>query len=472
MRNARGIAVVVAVALAIALQGTAAAAPAKPSDFNGDGHSDLAVAAPSATAGGHFAAGALATVTGSATGLDPKKTTAIDKSSDLVPGNPNPYQDFGQSIESGDFNGDGFADLSVYSEEKHTHNLDGSLFVLFGSPNGFATSVEIEAPRDYSGGSFGLRQAVGDFNKDGYADIYGSMRSDDSIGYVIYGSSDLAEPGAVKPVRIPTDNWRFYFIPQDPAAGDIDGDGYDDLILPRIQNTRSEVLLFRGGPNGLPATRSQRLAGGGVHTAVGDLDNDGYDDVAFGDPTVQVSGQFHAGQVKIWYGSKTGLDAARGMTKLTEASTRIPGELGKYDEFGVDVAIGDVNGNGRAELAIGVPGEDYRAVSGAGKVIVVYGDAKGIVTSTARIETFTQASSGVQGDPDAEDSFGERMAFRDFNGDHRNELLVSASEGLKGSVTVLKATAGGLTGSGSQTYTPKNTGIDPDPRARFGTLDK
>ncbi|MBM7787496.1 FG-GAP repeat protein [Tenggerimyces flavus] len=196
--------------------------------------------------------------------------------------------------------------------------------------------------------------------------------------------------------------------------------------------------------------------------------------MAFGDISVEINGQEQAGQVKIWYGSKTGLNATRGMTKITQASARIPDDPEELDYFGFDVAIGDVNGNGRAELAIGITGEVVASKREAGMVVVIYGDAKGIVTSTARIETFTQNSSGVQDDPETHDFFGGSLAFRDFDGDGRNELQIGAlfENALQGSVTILDGTTDGLSGQFSQTYTAKNTGIGDQP-ARYGlALDR
>jgi hypothetical protein len=470
-----GVVVGVVAAVVFGFVGTAAADPAQPraatpakaSDFNGDGHSDLAVGGYATWIDGVVNAGAIAVVSGSATRLDPRKTTVIDESSSVVPGDPGDWEEFGRTIKSGDFNGDGYADLSVYAGEEHAYPASGSMFLLFGSPNGFAKAVEVPSP---DRGGFGIRRAVGDFDNDGFADIFASNYGDHlPLGYVVYGNAELSEPGHVETVPIRADSTSF--TAWDPGAGDVDGDGYDDLVVPRVSGTRSEVLLFRGGPNGLPEQRSQRLAGGGMRTAVGDLDNDGHDDVAFGDSNVTLPGAFHAGQVKIWYGTRSGLDAARGMTKITEASVRVPGDPGVNDRFGDDVAIGDVNGNGRAELAIGVPGEDIGKQTDTGRTVVIYGDATGIVTTTARIESFTQNSAGVQSDYANGRGFGGKLAFGDFTGDNRKELLVKAGD-FSESVSVLNATVGGLTDKGSQMYTAKNTGIVSS-RPSFGEgLDK
>ncbi|MBM7787495.1 hypothetical protein JOD67_004175 [Tenggerimyces flavus] len=112
----------------------------------------------------------------------------------FIPGEPNDTESFANSIESGDFDGDGFADLSVGATGEMHGDVEGAVFLLFGSATGFTKSVEVPAPETDEGRLFGYEQTVGDFNKDGFADIYIDHATEAALGYVIYGDATLSEP--------------------------------------------------------------------------------------------------------------------------------------------------------------------------------------------------------------------------------------------------------------------------------------
>lgn len=466
MRHLRRVAVsMAAAAVTFGMVGTATAAPvvapAKEADFNGDGFPDLAVGGPYATVNKKNEAGAVGIVAGSAKGLDAKKVSTVKQSQAAIPGEAAESEMFGWMVRSGDFDGDGYADLAVSAplENRGVGVPPGAIFLVFGSPAGLKSAIKIDPPADYDDdGWFATGLAVGDFDKDGFSDLFVNVFDGSTLpGYLIEGSADLRQPGVAKlvPFLLAKADWN----QAQPATGDVNGDGRDDLVVPRLNGTRSEVLVFFGGANGLSKT-PQRQPGSGFYTATGDLDNDGYDDVAFGDPSARVLTDSN-GLVRVWYGSKNGLDTKRGALKLTQLTPRIPEDPEEPDNFGSGIAIGDVNGNGRADLAIGAQYESIGGKLQAGMVFLLYGDAKGIVPATARIQTFTQDSAGVQDAVESQDSFGASLAFRDFNGDGLAELQVSSpgENGYEGSVTILKGSKSGLTGIGSQTYTPANTGI-------------
>jgi disulfide bond formation protein DsbB len=142
-------------------------------------------------------------------------------------------------------------------------------------------------------------------------------------------------------------------------------------------------------------------------------------------------------------------------------------------------ALGDFNGDGVADLAVGVPGEDLGTIDGAGAVSVIYGSATGL-TATGN-QLWTQDSPDVLNSAEAGDQFGAALAAGDFNGDGFSDLAVGvpgedlAIEGAGtvadvGAVNVLFGSALGLTASGNQFLLQGAGGILGSPAAgdRFG----
>src|SRR5690606_8314692 len=96
--------------------------------------------------------------------------------------------------------------------------------------------------------------------------------------------------------------------------------------------------------------------GFGRSLTTGDFDDDGYADLAIGVPSDNGEGA-----VNIIYGSADGLDAA-GDQRWTQDSAGVLGIAERFDSFGSSLAAGDLDGDGRDDLAIGVPGEDLDSI--------------------------------------------------------------------------------------------------------------
>jgi FG-GAP repeat protein len=124
----------------------------------------------------------------------------------------------------------------------------------------------------------------------------------------------------------------------------------------------------------------------------------------------------------------------------------------------------DFNGDGFADLAVGVYIEDVGSLVDAGAVNVLYGSAAGLQATAPDDQFFTQDTPGMPGVAQAGDQFGWGLDTGDFNGDGHADLAIGATGDAEivaggGSETILYGSAGGLTTSGSQLWTQDSPGV-------------
>jgi hypothetical protein len=435
-------------------------------DFDGDGYQDVAVAAPAATVAGHTWAGYIAISYGSANG--PGRTTIITQDTPGVPGTSGDDHGFGYELIPRDLDGDGLTDLAVATHEYQAeNNVGGSVIVLWGRATGISGTDAVTVPAPPNA-FVGENLTTGDFDGDGHTDLFFHNAEDYDLRTVFFGPFGRdGAPAREQELNVfSTDNTICTL-----ATGDFNGDGIDDLATFYVYENHAEGgKLWLGTPQGL-STVPQRMNSANT-TAVGDFDKDGYADLATriypnGDTEGQ---QDDPGTIKIYYGSPAGPSTTRTKT-ITQDTAGVPGVSEKSDQFGARLSAGDVNGDGYADLAVGVPGEAIGSVTKAGSVVLLKG-GKGGLTGTGA-QAFHQDTAGVPGVAEKGDLFGGALRLLDVTGDGKADLTASApGEDLGtvvngGAVWLLRGTASGLTAAKAFAENPVDLGA-PALKAQFG----
>ncbi|WP_436737887.1 FG-GAP-like repeat-containing protein [Streptomyces sp. BBFR102] len=468
--------------LAVAPVATAdSGTPVAGADFNGDGYADVAVSAPRATVEGQVAAGQLAIIYG---GPEGNRHTTIHQDSPGVPGDAEPYDHFGAAHAWGDFDGDGYDDLvtGAPGEDIGDDHDTGTAVVLWGSPSGLVGGTTLKDPRPGSHDGFGAPVTTGDFDGDGRTDIaMGAAYGYASVDVFLGGVTRDGTPGSHHVVTPPL-HGRFGLGARSLGAGDLDGDGKDDLLVDgyAADDARPATFWLPGTAEGPTATGTQRLPGGPVG-AVGDTDGDGYDEVVLGtDPTEAADGPRElappkdpgiakpsedtpeakareraqqvkddkaeaaakaprspavgeparpselGGSVRVVHGTAEG--PAHGLVRtLTPETVGVPGNVEKGDAFGADLALGDLDGDGHLDLLVGVPGEHIDGVPETGAVIALYGDTDGSGLTGDGARSLHQNARPFRDGNEPGDRFGTAVHLADLDGDGLADPVIGAA---------------------------------------------
>ncbi|MBT2510624.1 FG-GAP repeat protein [Streptomyces sp. ISL-98] len=450
---------VVAVPAVASSPAQAATTTTRGDDFNGDGYADVAVTAPSATVNGKAKAGYVAVVYGSASGLRTASKQVFSQATEGIPGAPEAGDAFGTAVMTEDLDRDGYADLIVGAtgEDIGTVADAGSLSVIWGGAKGLAGAAVLAEGKSLYETVGGMVKA-GDFDGDGTPDVASIAES----RHVRVLSGPFGRDGAARATsEIPDmDDLRFL----DTSVGDVNGDGTDDLVA--VLNSGDEwdsrfIRYWRGTPEGFaPAATVVGTNGyaieGGEHIAAGDVNKDGYADLVVGrsvdgyDSDVDIP-MAKGGMITYVPGSATGPQGTKAKV-FNQDSPGIPGAAENDDAFGSSVSVDDVNGDGYGDIAIGVFGEALGTLKRAGSVIVMRGSATGPTGTGA--QGFNQDTPGVGGAAETDDFFGLAVKLVDTNRDSRAELVVGAprENAGEGSVWVLPGTTAGITATGSFTF--------------------
>jgi hypothetical protein len=422
-------------------------------DFNADGFSDLAAGMPGKSLGAKTRAGAVSVVYGSAAGLDatsPVANQVWTLDSPAIPGTARAGDMFGRSLAAGDFNGDGVADLAIGAPFKSGHAPGaGAALVIYGSGTGLlpggsqlwnqdsAGVPGVERPGDQLAWSM----TAGDFNGDGDDDLAVGNPFDDVDGVpdagsvtVLYGSgSGLTSGGSQllsqKTPGVPGAPENTDIFGWDVAAGAFDGSSRDGLAvgvpleaMPGV-GASGVVDVLPGSASGLTGTGAQAwsqnstgvpgVAGDGdafgASVATGDFGNGSATDLAVGVAADTIHGRPAAGSVNVLYGSGSGLTST-GAQLWDQATPGILDNAEPGDLFGADVATGDFDGDGHADLAVAATYEDLAPLTDAGAAAVIYADTGGAGLASAGNQFWTQDSPGMQNVARSNDQFAYSLA--------------------------------------------------------------
>ena len=346
----------------------------------------------------------------------------------------------GTSVAVWDADNDGILDIAFGAPEANTaDSFDaGRVYVLKGTQNGFPANVELRQLDGNDGfritgmgtrANFGFDvNNAGDINADGYDDLIIGAPGLDSA-YLIFGGQEFSEELDVKDLDGVTNGFRIVGNQGDgtgfsvAGAGDVNGDGRDDLLVLSRSSRKTHVIFSRSGPFA-PSLHLDQLNGRNGFTIindelpkevemVGDVNGDDLDDMA-------LTGRYGTFLI---YGKRGGFPATLDLQNLD------PRDGLKFEGIGGSVAGGDINDDGINDLIIGDPRKEVDGKTAAGITAVIFGRRTELIND---IWTLDSSKGFIIAGSESFNQLGTVVKTGDVDGDGIEDVIVSTEDGPNG----------------------------------------
>lgn len=379
-------------------------------DVNGDGYADVIVGAPN-TDYNKSLEGLAFLYYGSPSGpaIDARWRAGSNRDGGF----------FGNSLAmGGDVNGDGYADLIVGSPEI-SQTGSGRAYLYLGSRFGLSEGPSWKAEGEHPNGRFGDAVAyAGDIDHDGFSDViigdswFGANNFGDGQGKVYLFRGSAQGLSSTPSWTLEGDETGAQLGYSVASAGDVNNDGFADVIVGARSFTRPRAYVFLGSAQGLSPTPSVTLetdqpesSFGFAVAGAGDVNHDGYADVIVGAPYYSLGA--NEGRAFLFLGSPTGPSAIPALI-LTGTS---------HSEFGFSFAAADINSDGYSDVIVGSPSFDDSLGQSIGRTLLYLGSESGLATEPSWIATGSLNH----------DTFGLALSSADVNGDGSADVIVGAA---------------------------------------------
>ena len=452
-------------------------------DVNGDGYSDLLIGAPSVNS----SAGETVVVFGRVFGFPViLKLSELNGQTGFTLRGISANDHSGYAVSSaGDMNGDGYSDLllgSPFADLEEEIDV-GESYVVLGKGEVFPQSVDlasltradgftIEGADGHDFAGYAVSPA-GDVNGDGFDDILmGAIGAQSETGahsvgesYVIFGTGDgfadhlelskLDGNNGFALLGVDAEDYSGHSV---GGAGDINGDGFDDVIIgapyadsPAVDDWIGEAYLVFGhagpfdskvelenldGKDGFVVRtgRSYDRLGWSVNAA-GDINSDGFDDFLIGARVGGIEEDLYSGEVYVLFGSDQPFDAEWTLDGLDGSEGFVLKGMRAFDQAGFSLSTaGDVNRDGYVDILIGAYGADQKngELQETGEAYVFYGRS-GDFDASFELSDLNGINGFVLKGNQAYGRVGWSVGSAgDVNGDGYSDLILGADGGTNG----------------------------------------